>query len=150
MKITELKKIVRETWERMHWLEGAIAQPNSFKTEMRGYGDLRRRATWEKAYIYLQAEIISKPVLERGHMIQLYFVHPEAQELVEYNDQVLDAYLQYGHSLESIRDGLEQLWFYASEPEDREDAIAFIKRLSGLPQLPDGERMLRDLLPATA
>jgi hypothetical protein len=150
MKLKELKIIVRYTWERLHELEDTISLPNRFKTEIRQYGDLRRLATWENAYAHLQAAIIDNPVLERGHMIQLYFVHPEAQELVKYNDQVLDAYLQYGHSLESIRDGLEQLWFYASEPEDRDDAIAFIQRLSGLPQFPGRERMLRDLLPATA
>jgi hypothetical protein len=150
MKLKTLKQIVWQTWHQHHKLERAIAVPETFKPEMRRYGDLRRRATWEAAYAALQAAIIDNPVLEPGMAIQIYFTQPEEPQLVEYNDQVLSAYLQFPHALEAIRDGLEQLFYQPCDPEDREDAIAFIQRLRGLPQILEHDSLLRGLLAAAA
>jgi hypothetical protein len=131
MKLQQLKHAAYRAWEFMQSLEEITVQPEIFKQEARKYGDLRRRSTWEKVYTVFQAAVIANPVLENCGMIQVYFCHATSPELVEYNDQVLEEYLKYPGALERIRDGLDQLYYQPTEPQDQVDAVNFLKRLSG-------------------
>jgi hypothetical protein len=132
-KLKDLKDAAYQAWELFQRLESntLLIQPEVFKKEARQYGDLRRKSTWEKVYIVLQANVIANPVLENGGMIQIYFCHPTSPELVEYNSLILEEFLKHPYALERIKDGLEQLFYQATEPADQEDAVIFLKRISG-------------------
>jgi hypothetical protein len=131
MKLKELKVASYQAWELVQRLEDIVIQPENFWKEVRGYGDLRRRATWEKIYAVFQASVIANPVLENCGMIQIYFCHPTSPELVCYNDLVLEEFLKYPTALNRIKDGLEQLYYQPTEPEDQQDAVYFLKRIAG-------------------
>lgn len=130
MKLNELKKASYRAWAFMQELEEIVVQPENFRQETRQYGDLRRRTTWEKIYAAFQAAVIANPVLEDSGMIQVYFCHPTSPELVQYNDLVLEEFLKYPTALERIKEGLEQLYYQPSEPEDQQDAMQFLERIS--------------------
>lgn len=129
MKLSELKVVTYETWSFLHELEDAVLQPENFKSEIRQYGDLRCKSTWEQAYVALEAATLKYPALENWQMIQMCFCRPDRAELINYNDQVLEAFLQFPDGLERIKDGLERLYYQPSESIDQEDALQLIKRL---------------------
>jgi hypothetical protein len=147
MKLNDLKRLTYETWEFMHRMQDAIAV-SEFQAEVRRCGDRRCKATWEKAYAQFQAIVMDNRATESRFMLQWFFVRPEDPEIIEYNDLLLETYLQLPDAIERIKIGLEDLYWQPTESEDQADAIAFIKRLSGLPQLPGREKMLQNLLPA--
>ena len=135
MKLRELKTVAYETWSFLHELEDAILQPENFKTEIRRYGDLRCKATWEKAYVALEAATLEYPSLENWQMVQMCFCRPDRAELIDYNNQVLGALLQFPDGLERIKAGLDRLYYQPSEPGDQQDALHLIQRLSELHQV---------------
>ncbi|MEM8642675.1 MAG: hypothetical protein AAGG51_28235 [Cyanobacteria bacterium P01_G01_bin.54] len=64
MKLQQLKAQTQETWDKVIQLNSAIALPNSFKAEIRHFGDLRRKATWELAYCHFHARYICDVCLD--------------------------------------------------------------------------------------
>ena len=119
----------------MHELEDTVLQPENFKTEIRRYGDLRCKSTWEKAYVALEAMTLEYPALENWQMVQMCFCRPDRAELINYNDQVLEAFLQFPDGLERIKDGLERLYYHPNEPGDQQDALQLVQRLTDLYRL---------------
>lgn len=49
MKLPELKLKVYEAWEFLSTYRDCVLQPDLFKAEVQGFGDLRRKETWIKA-----------------------------------------------------------------------------------------------------
>ncbi len=49
MKLLELKKRVRRTWNILHDWGGVVLQPEQFDQEMKTFGDRRYKKTWVKA-----------------------------------------------------------------------------------------------------
>ncbi|MBT9317515.1 hypothetical protein [Leptothoe spongobia] len=132
MKLQDLKTVTYETWSFLHELEDAVLQPDNFKAEIRQYGDLRCKLTWEKAYVALEAATLEYPALENWQMVQMCFCRPDRAELIDYNDQVLGAFLQFPDGLERIQNGLEWLYYRPSELNDQQDARQLVQRLTDL------------------
>jgi hypothetical protein len=137
MKLRELKQFTYNSWEFLHWLEGAVVQPETFKSEVCRYGDLRRKATWEKAFAAFEAAAIEYPALENGQAIQLCFCHPQEPEIIEYNDLILLEFLKFPDAIDRIENGLERLYYQPIAPIDRQDALDFLKRLAQWEELGD-------------
>lgn len=135
MKLQALKTVTYETWSFLHELEDAVLQPENFQAEIRQYGDLRCKSTWEKAYVALEAATLEYPALENWQVVQMCFCRPDRVELIDYNDQVLGAFLQFSDGLERIKDGLERLYYQPSEPGDQRDVLQLVQRLTDLHQV---------------
>lgn len=85
---------------------------SAFRSEMHRYGDLRRRATWEKAAIQLTAQGLAQGLLEAYQVIG-YMVSPDYMNCPirqQYGSQLLDAMFQFPEIVELIRQGLEQVY----------------------------------------
>lgn len=135
MKLQDLKTVTYETWSFLHELEDAVLQPENFKAEIRQYGDLRCKSTWETAYVALEAATLEYPALENWQMVQMCFCRPDRAELVDYKDQVLGAFLQFPDGWERIKDGLARLYYQPSEASDQQDVLQLMERWNACPSL---------------
>jgi hypothetical protein len=69
MKLTALKTKTYETWQTLYEVQEAYVQVSLpqqdpvFKQEVRSYGDLRRKVTWERAFTSLLAKLIYDSLL---------------------------------------------------------------------------------------
>ncbi len=135
MKIQELKAEVRSSWEVANLTDGTPTVDSLFKTEIRKFGDLRRKATWEAAAIALEARWLLGGA-ENRDLVE-YFCAPDTPVGLEYNQEVLDYVLAHKDGLERIKNGLESLYLTPITPNDREYALSFLKRISGYEEIPD-------------
>jgi hypothetical protein len=134
LKLKELKAEAYRLWQGMTIVYGVAHTPEQFKANMQHYGDLRYKATWERACVVLEADIMLNATTAPREVIE-YFSHPDTPIGLNYLDQVLDIVLSYPHALESIKDGLKQLYYDPMAPGDRQDALDFLKRISGYQEL---------------
>ncbi len=129
MKLAQLKQQAHESWETLNLIDGAIPSPDQFRQEMRQYGDLRCKVTWEQACIDLEAKWIVYG-LENWALVR-YFQKPDTIIGQQFNHQVLNVVLSYPRILEQIKQGLECLYYSPNAVDDRAIAVAFLQRLSG-------------------
>jgi hypothetical protein len=128
MKLHDLKTEVFASWELLNLVDGTPTVESLFKTEIRKFGDLRRKGTWKKAAVTLEARSILKGMDNRD--IIHYFCKPDTLLGKAYNQEILDEVLTDQEALEQLRDGLERLYATPFSSKDQEYAIAFLKRIS--------------------
>lgn len=90
-------------------------------------------ATKARSSIALEAHWVIEGVENRN--LIAYFCHPDTPIGREYNTQVLDTVLTYPTALEQIKNGLERLYYVPLNSTDQQDALNFLKRLSGYEEL---------------
>ena len=142
MKLHTLKTETYESWKRLSAYNSAIVQPEHFKPEVRSFGDLRCKSTWENAYCAFTARNISDSCLDAYELITIQFNYsPEAADYV-LRHQIFEAFLALPHGLELIKAGLEQLFSSDFTPQEREEADGFFKlvqeKQAGTGSLPVG------------
>lgn len=127
MKLAELKQRVYECWARLSTYNCAVVQTENFKPEVRHFGDLRCKETWEKALAQFRALNAYDSCLDAYKLILYSFNfvpdHPE----YEYRHQIFEAFLTLPDGLDLIRTGLEQLYSNDFTPEEREGANGFLR-----------------------
>jgi hypothetical protein len=131
MKLPELKEKVYEAWESLNTFKGVIAQPDSFKPEVRSLGDLRRKATWVKALTQFQALNSYKACLDAYSLILNDFNFTPDRWDYEFRNEILDQFLTMPDGLDLIRLGLEQLFSSTFTSQEREEAHGSLRRLTG-------------------
>ena len=125
MTLAELKKKVRWLWEARHWIDGASVQPENFESEIRQYGDLRRKSTWVEAMCRLKARNTFDCCLDAYELITIQFnIFPEEPEY-PYRHQIFEEFLAIPEALELLKTGFEQLFSSDFTTEEREEARGF-------------------------
>lgn len=108
-----------------------------FRTEMRAFGDLRRRDTWEAAAIQLTAHGMAQGLLEAyqviGFMVSPNYMNCSIRQ--HYGERLIEAMLQFPEVLELIRQGLEQVYHHKECVEERQLVEQFIANGQKLPGL---------------
>lgn len=125
MHLHKLKQRVYEAWERHYWFKRTIVQPEHFKPEIRSFGDLRRKATWEKALVRFEALNAKIGLLDAYNLILLSFNFKPDDWDYEYRHQIFDEFLMLPDALDLIKTALEQLFSSDFTPQDREEANGF-------------------------
>jgi hypothetical protein len=110
MNLKQLKSYVYEAWVRLHSFNGAVVQPENFKSEVRRYGDLRKKSTWEKAVAAFRAQNFFDSNLDNYNLIiwQFHF-YPERWDY-EFRHQILEEFITIPQGLQCIVNGLEQIF----------------------------------------
>lgn len=129
MKMQDLKKRVQKEWMTFNELEGTIPDPD-FRAVIRRYGDLRKKATWVKAFadLYARGSYGYYPYPFEMITIALNSKITPVEER-EYLPDVLEAILEIDGGLGLIREGLEQVFGreYFTEEEGREYGNGFLE-----------------------
>lgn len=142
MKLPDLKEEVRLTWESLEDDgSGGIPRPENFLPDMRKYGDLRKKKTWEKAFIQLYPAVFHRCAgLEAYWYITDFFNFTPGKPFYEYRHELFESFLQYPDGLDIIKLGLEQLHSHTAEQQERVKADGFfrlvqerVERGTGLP-----------------
>ena len=139
MKLAELKQEVRYTWECIQETYADTCDPEAFRPEIRQYGDLRRKATWEKAFVYLYTALFHRCAgIEAYWYITDFFNLTPGEPFYEYRHELFDAFLQYSDGLDRIKLGLEQLYSLTAEQRGNIDGFRQLvqeqcERGNGLP-----------------
>ncbi|MDY6786132.1 MAG: hypothetical protein SW833_26900 [Cyanobacteriota bacterium] len=125
MKLPQLKQQVYDCWESLSTFNGAIVQPDNFKAEVRKFGDLRYKRTWENAYCSFWAQNIRDACLDSYELITIYFNYKP--DLWDYylRHQVFEEFLSLPDSVQMLKTGLEQLFLSDFTPQEREEAHEF-------------------------
>lgn len=123
MKLKRLKELTYGAWARLSVYNGALVQPENFKPEVRRVGDMRYKATWEKAYAQFRVKNILDCFEGCDSLITLHLnPHFGSDEDRELYSLVLDEFLAQPEGPEYIRLGLEQIFGESFDTEDREAA----------------------------
>ena len=141
MKLAELKEEVFGLWECIEDDgRGIIPQPENFLPEIRKYGDLRKKETWEKALFALHPACFHGALLDASFLITNVFNFTPSKACYEYRHELFEAFLMYPDGLELIKMGLEEIYSYTPEQQERTNANGFYrlvqeqcKRGNGLP-----------------
>lgn len=117
MKLAQLKQEVYECWEDLSRFRNALIQPENFRAEMRTFGDLRYKRTWQKAY----AAFYAKNAWDSGitpHTAVAYVFNftPERWDY-ELRQEIIEQYISIPGALEFIIEGLEEI-YRSEEPQD--------------------------------
>jgi hypothetical protein len=122
MRLDELKERVYSAWEALSTYNSALVQPENFKKEVSAFGDLRFKATWQKAYAAFLARNIFDSNSDNRTLItvQLYF-SPSRWDW-ELRQEILDQFLAIPEGVDCIINGLEQIFSYPSNQEEQEKA----------------------------
>ena len=121
MELKALKNQVFYEWTRLHEFEKAIAQPENFKLEVkRRFGDLRVKATWEKALCSFRALNLQFGYLDSYELLTIHLNFQPQDALYEYRYRILEEFLQLPDAVELLRSGLEQLFSADFTPQERE------------------------------
>ena len=128
MKLPELKRRTRETWDTLNsWKDEGVLQPENFKSEVKSFGDRRRKDTWAKALCRFRAMLAYKSCLDSWALLTITFnFRPERWDY-EYRHQILDDFLMYPDALEIIKGGLEDLYSQDFSNQSREEANGFFE-----------------------
>lgn len=126
MKMQSLKDATYRAWENLSRYNGAVVQPQTFKPEMRRYGDLRCKATWERAYCDFVARNIADSCLDAYELITIQFNYAPDHQGYSLRHQVFDAFMALPEGPELIKMGLEQL-FGDLPPETKAEAHGFFR-----------------------
>ncbi|MGB7442250.1 MAG: hypothetical protein WA919_14380 [Coleofasciculaceae cyanobacterium] len=122
MKLEELKERVYEAWEALSTYNSALVQPENFLKDVRGFGDLRFKATWLQAYAAFVARNIFDSNSDNRTLItvQLYF-SPSRWDW-QLRQKILEQFLAIPEGWDCIINGLEQVFSYPLSKEEQEKA----------------------------
>lgn len=73
MKLSVLKQKVYESWETLNSFKGQLLNLESFKPEVRQFGDLRCKDTWVRALARFEATFAHKSCLDAWSLILYSF-----------------------------------------------------------------------------
>jgi hypothetical protein len=122
MKFAELKARVYECWEDLSVFNGAIVQPENFRSEVREFGDLRYKETWKKAYCSFVARNMFDANSDNRSLVRVEFnFYPHRWDW-ELRHQIIDEFLSLPDGLECIIDGLEDIFRHPLDREEKEIA----------------------------
>lgn len=128
MKLPELKRRVRRSWESLNtWKGSVVAQPGDFEKEIKRFGDRRYKKTWVQALCRFEAMLSYKSCLDSWALLTISFNFTPDRWDYEYRHQILEEFLAYPDGLEIIRDGLEHLFSADFTPREREEANGFFR-----------------------
>lgn len=150
MNLAELKEEVRDTWEDLQGTYADVVLPETFLPEIRKYGDLRKKATWEKAFVYLYTAFFHRCAgIEAYWYVTDFFNFTPDKRFYEYRHELFEAFLQYPDGLDIIKLGLEQLYRHTATQTENIDGFYRLvqeqrERANGLPARSAGQ------LPASA
>lgn len=134
MKLAELKQHVYNAWESLSRYNGALVQPENFKPEVRAYGDLRYKVTWQKAYAAFVARNIFDANTDNRSLITEQFNYTPERWDWELRYQILEQFLAIPGGLDCIINGLEQIFGYPIDKEEQDIAygvFALVREKSG-------------------
>ena len=131
MKLKELKQQVYECWRDLSAFNGALVQDAQFKPEVRQFGDLRRKSTWQKAYTVFWAKNIYDSCLDAWMLCTRFFNYSPNQWDYELRFDVFDEFLKLPEGLDLIRQGLEQLYSSDFNDKDRSNTNGFFELAEG-------------------
>ncbi|MEM6256662.1 MAG: hypothetical protein AAF821_27485 [Cyanobacteria bacterium P01_D01_bin.156] len=132
MKLPALKQRVWNTWKTLNSWKGELTSPpDSFVTEVKGFGDRRYKQTWIRALARFEAIATYESCLDAWALILINFNFTPERWDYEYRYEILDEFLTYPDGLELIREGLEQLFSSDFTPEERGQAHGFYSLVAG-------------------
>lgn len=147
MKMKELKQEVYESWKDLSAFNRALVQPEHFKPEVRKFGDLRYKKTWEAAYCTFTGRNMMDSCLDAFTLITIQF-NPEwwQEGLRHLLMPTLDEFLKLPEGLKAIKQAFEQLVGDYTTSRDKENAHGFFRLVQeegradrgGAGRLPDG------------
>ena len=121
MKFAALKAKTYETWQTLYAVEEAFVQVSSpvqdtvFKQEMRGYGDLRRKSTWEKAFTSLLAKLLYDHNDDDRTLVLLHFLeYPQVEGFADLRPLLLEQFLMFPYGFECLLKGLQAIAQYGT------------------------------------
>lgn len=129
MKLGELKERVYEVWQDLITFNGALVQPENFKPEVRTFGDLRYKKTWQKAYASFAARSTWDSGITENTTICYVFNFTPKRWDYELRHQILGEYLAIPGAREFIIRGLEQI-YRGNDTEDKECANELLGMVS--------------------
>ncbi len=106
-----------------------------FRAEIRKFGDLRCRDTWEKSAIQLTAHSIAHSFLE-AYQIVGFMVSPDYMESPirkRYGERLIEAMLQFPEIADIIRRGLEQVYTQTECQQEKQLVERFLASGKQLP-----------------
>jgi hypothetical protein len=121
MKLTALKVKTYETWQLLYEVQGAYVRVSTpvqdavFKQEVRGYGDLRRKATWERAFTSLLAKLLYNYNDDSWTLILLHFLHfPKKEGFTDLTPLLIEQFLMFPYGFDCILKGLQEIVRYGT------------------------------------
>ncbi len=125
MKLSILKQKVYHAWECLSTYNSALVQSENFKSDVRYYGDLRRKKTWEKALVAFIAQNMFDSNLDNYNLILWQFNFTPDRWDYEFRNQILEEFLALPGGLDCLVNGLEQI-FQSNDLEDKEKASGLL------------------------
>ena len=111
MKLAELKRRTWRQWEKSHSWKGQLtSSPDSYVADIKFFGDLRYKATWERALAKYIAQRAYEGCLD-SWMLPLYMLNFQPSDWEhEFRYQILDEFLLYPDGLYLIKQGIEDVF----------------------------------------
>jgi len=131
MKLPELKHKVYESWLSLVEFKGQALNAHEFKSEVRKFGDLRRKATWIKALARFEASFAYRSCLDASSLLLYSFNFTSDRWDYEYRNQIFEEFLMYGDAIDLIKLGLEQIYQHPYTEDDRKEAHGFFELVAG-------------------
>lgn len=128
MKLSIIKQKVYHAWECLSTYNSALVQSENFKSDVRYYGDLRRKKTWEKALVAFIAQNMFDSNLDNYNLILWQFNFTPDRWDYEFRNQILEEFLALPGGLDCLVNGLEQI-FQSNDLEDKEKASGLLTRV---------------------
>ncbi len=127
MKLPELKKRVKRTWDMLH--TGFAIQPGQFDQDVKAFGDRRFKKTWVAALCRFEAMFAIESCLDSWMLLTNTFAFRPERWDYEYRHQIFDEFLMYPEAVEAIKTGLEDLFSKDFSNQEREQADGFFRLL---------------------
>jgi len=130
-KLYELKSRTYECWLSLLEVNQAVhvrfdkpSQDKNFKQEMRYYGDLRRKETWEKAYAAVMARFFWTVNDDNKFLIEFYLIKQSREEGWRYLlPRVIEEYMMLPGGAESLAQGLSDFGYYGCEYQTQKSDV---------------------------
>ena len=127
MKLPEVKKRVKRTWDLLH--TGFTIQPGQFEQDIKAFGDRRYKKTWVAAMCRYEAMFAIESCLDSWMLLTSTFAFQPERWDYEYRHQIFDEFLMYPEALEAIKTGLEDLFSKDCGHQERKEADGFFRLL---------------------
>ena len=130
MNMLELKQEVYNSWAKLVGsYKDAVVQPETFKAEIRAYGDLRYKLTWRKAFAALEAQAHWYSGITEHTAIVYVFGDPSSIWDLELRSLMLEYFLTIPGAKDFIVRGLEEI-FQTNDEGDQECANGILAMVS--------------------
>lgn len=129
MKLQDLKDKTWETW--LEWQDCAcvVVQPENYKTDVRAFGDLRRKDTWKRALGTFLALAIARTCIDPVELVTLYLNPPPDDWAWEVRYETFEAFLNIPRGLDAVKAGLSAVFFQHQNPDlnEQEDVSGILE-----------------------